>query len=211
MRRGEPRGQDADAYFPTYEEVASELLDCLERTGLTVQDVAHELEPGTGERTFQCTVRAPGGEPPYRYSCSVHFHWDALLTFLGAYGPGSDCELYHEDDEPCPHQERRPRPTVEVVTEYDLGDGGYQLSELEEMRGWIATVESLLQRAVPDQEELTVRLGLAVREGAIWVDRFFAEQPWFVDLALPPDLSRISEAIAATLKVTPSLADRLPL
>ena len=39
---------EEDSYFPTYEELAADLLDGLERAGLVVQDVGHELEPSTG-------------------------------------------------------------------------------------------------------------------------------------------------------------------
>jgi hypothetical protein len=200
---------EGDGYFPTYEELAAEVLDGLERAGLVVQDVGHELEPSMGERTFQCSVRLPTSEPPHRYLASLHFHWDALLTYVGTYGPGSECELYHEDDEECPH--RHAHPAVELVAEYDLGDGGYPLRELGEVQAWIETVEGLLARSVPAQEGRVVRVGLTVRDGTAWVDRFAAEQVWYLDLSEPPELSEICETILATLRVTPALADRLPL
>ncbi len=200
---------EEDSYFPTYEELAADLLDGLERAGLVVQDVGHELEPSTGERTFQCSVRLAASEPPHRYLASLHFHWDALLTYLGSYGPGSECELYHEDDEECSHQ--RAHPAVELVGEFDLGDGGYPLRELGEVQAWIETVEGLLARALPPQENRVVRVGLTVKDGTAWVDRFAAEQVWMLDLAEPPELAPICDTIKATLKATPSLADRLPL
>jgi hypothetical protein len=200
---------EGDSYFPTYEELAAEVLDGLERADLVVQDVGHELEPSTGERTFQCSVRLPASEPPHRYLASLHFHWDALLTYVGTYGPGSECELYHEDDEECSHQ--HPHPAVELVAEFDLGDGGYALRELGEVQAWIETVEGLLARSLPSQEGRVVRVGLTVKDGTAWVDRFAAEQVWYLDLSEPPDLAPICETIQATLRVTPSLADRLPL
>lgn len=205
---GRERG---DGYFPTYEEIAAEVLDELEKVTLVVHDVGHEIEPGSGERTFHATVRLATSEPPHRYAATVHFHWDALLTYVGTYGPGSDCELYHDEDEICTHRHNSPRPFVELVAEYDLGDGGYELRELTELHGWIGTVDGLLSRSVPDQEGRTVRVGLAVREGGIWVDRFHAEQAWYLDLSEPPDLNPICQVIATTLKATPALADRLPL
>ncbi|MHB8392981.1 MAG: hypothetical protein ACYDC5_00420 [Candidatus Dormibacteria bacterium] len=211
MRKdGHGRAADPDTpYFPTYEELASDLLEGMERVGLVVQDVGHELEPSTGERTFQCTLRLPGSEPPHRYLATVHFHWDALLTYLGTYGPGSECDLYHDDDEACTH--RQPHPAIELVTEYDLGDGGYALRELGEVQAWIDTVEGLLARAVPVEDGRVVHLGLTVREGTIWVDRFAAEQVWYLDLTEAPDLTAVCTTIQATLKATPALADRLPL
>ena len=213
MRRdGSARDQEEDIpYFPTYEEIASELLEGLEVAGLLVQDVGHELEPSTGERTFQCVVRLPSSDPPHRYLGTMHFHWDALLTYVGTYGPGSECDLYHDDDEPCSHGGAQPHPGVELVAEYDLGDGGYELRELGEVQAWIDTVETLLARALPPQDGRVVHLGLAIRDGKIWVDRFVAEQAWYLDLSESPDLTLICRAVEATLKVTPSLADRLPL
>jgi hypothetical protein len=210
--RRDGRGSDEERevpYFPTYEEIASEVLEGMERAGLVVQDVGHDLEPSTGERTFQCSVRLPTSDPPHRYLATIHFHWDALLTYLGTYGQGSECDLYHEEDEPCVHHQAR--PAVELVSEYDLGDGGYALRELSEVSAWIDTVEGLLARSLPAQEGRVVRLGLTVREGTIWVDRFAAEQVWYLDLTDPPDLDPVCQTVQATLKVTPALADRLPL
>ncbi|MGA2872005.1 MAG: hypothetical protein ABSF27_00205 [Candidatus Dormibacteria bacterium] len=210
MKRDEVR-ENGDSYFPTYEELAAELLEGLERASLIVQDVAHEIEPSSGERTFHATVRLPASEPPHRYAATVHFHWDALLTYVGAYGPGSECELYHDEEEVCGHRRSSARPFVEVVVEYDLGDGGYQLSELTELQSWIGTVNGLLSRAVPDQEGRAVRVGLVLREGGMWVDRFYAEQAWYLDLSEPPQVDPACRVIASTLKATPALADRLPL
>jgi hypothetical protein len=213
MRRdgaGEAR-ETSESYFPTYEELAAELLDGLERASLVVQDVGHELEPSSGERTFHASVRLPTSEPPHRYAATLHFHWDALLTYVGTYGPGSDCELYHDDEEICTHRRTPPRPFVELVAEFDLGDGGYELRDLSEIHGWLGTVDGLLLRAVPDQEGRTVRVGLAERDGGIWVERFHAEQAWYLDLSEPPDLNPACQVIASTLKATPALADRLPL
>ncbi|HEY6538591.1 MAG TPA: hypothetical protein VI138_06070 [Candidatus Dormibacteraeota bacterium] len=200
-----------ESYFPTYEELAADLLDGLERAGLAVHDVGHEVEPSSGERTFHAGVRLPSSEPPHRYAATLHFHWDALLTYIGTYGPGTDCELYHDDEQVCSHRRSPPRPFVEVVVEFDLGDGGYELRDLGEIHAWLGTVEGLLGRAVPEQEGRTVRVGLAVRDGAILVERFQVEQTWFVDLSGPPDLGPASQVIAATLRATPALADRLPL
>jgi hypothetical protein len=213
MSREEARNApgSSDAYFPSYEEVAAELLEGLEKSSLVVHDVGHELEPSSGERTFHATVLLPSSEPPHRYAATLHFHWDALLTYVGTYGPGSDCELYHDDEEVCTHRQNPARPFVELVVEYDLGDGGYELRELTELHGWISTVDGLLSRSVPDQQGRMVRLGLAVREGTIWVDRFFAEQAWYLDLSEPPDFDPVCRVIASTLKATPALADRLPL
>ncbi len=207
----EEASENGETYFPTYEELAAELLDGLEQASLVVHDVGHELEPSSGERTFHASVRLTTSEPPHRYAATLHFHWDALLTYVGTYGPGSDCELYHDDEEICTHRHSAPRPFVELVGELDLGDGGYELRELTEINGWLATVDGLLGRAVPDQEGRTVRVGLAVREGGIWVERFHAEQAWYLDLSEPPDLNPVCKVIASTLKATPALADRLPL
>ena len=208
---GEEARDVGETYFPTYEELAAELLEGLETCSLVVHEVGHEIEPSSGERTFHATVRLATSEPPHRYAASLHFHWDALLTYVGTYGPGSDCELYHDEDEVCSHQQNPARPFVELVAEYDLGDGGYELRALTELSGWIGTVEGLLGRAVPDQEDRIVRLGLSVRQGGFWVDRFHAEQAWYLDLAEPPDLTPVCHVIANTLKATPALADRLPL
>ncbi len=207
-----PQPADEDAYyFPVYEELASDLLEGLERAGLVVEDINHEVEPSSGDRTFHCSVHPEAAEFPPRYQASIHFHWDALLTYLSTYGPGSECDLYHEPGEPCSHREGRPHPGVDVVVEYDLGDGGYQLAELGEVSAWFATVEDLLSRVLPDQDARVVHLHLGFREGATWVEKFTAEQSWYLDLSEPQDLEPICSMVAATLRATPALADRLPL
>lgn len=197
--------------LPTYEELAGLILEELEAQELVVEDVGHELEPSSGERTFHAVVRLAGSEPPHRYAATLHFHWDALLTFVGTYGLGMECDLYHEEDEPCTHRGAAPHPVVELIAEYDLGEGGYQLHDLVEVQGWVDTVNKVLTRAAPDQDGRAVRLGLAVRDGKIWVDRFFADQVWYLDLSSEPDLATICQTVAGTMRLTPALADRLPL
>jgi len=59
-RRGERSNgaaSDRPEPFPSYEELASDLLEALDEAGLSIEDVRHELEPGAGERRFECTVR----------------------------------------------------------------------------------------------------------------------------------------------------------
>ena len=75
----EPAGADRPT-FPSYEEFASDLLEAVDAVGLSIEDVRHHLEPGLGERRFECTVRLTG-DPPPRYHVHVSYTWDALLTF----------------------------------------------------------------------------------------------------------------------------------
>ena len=59
----EPAGADRPT-FPSYEEFASDLLEAVDAAGLSIEDVRHHLEPGLGERRFECTVRLTGDPPP---------------------------------------------------------------------------------------------------------------------------------------------------
>jgi len=208
---GNGGGPGDDEYFPTYEEIASELLEALEAAGLVVHDVRHDLEPSTGERRFECTARLPGGDPPPRYYATLHFHWDALLTYVGAYGGGSECDLYHEDDTPCPHQSHRPQPFVEIETHYTLGNSGYQLADLGEVPAWVTTVRELLSETFGEEEQPAVRIGLSMSGTSIHVESFYAEHAWFLDADEAPDLAPLCRQVAAVLRLTPTLADRLPL
>ncbi len=201
---------DGGSYFPTYEELASDLLESLEANGLVVHDVRHELEPGTGERRFECVARLPGGDSPHRYHATLHFHWDALLTYASAYGPGAECDLYHGDDVPCPHREGRPQPFTEIVVEYTLGDGGYQLRDLSEVPHWIETARQLLEKAAAGDDRPAVHIGLSWQGDTTLVERFVAESSWYLELDEPPDLGPVSRQVTATLRLTPGLADRLP-
>ncbi len=198
--------------FPSYEEFASDLLEAVDGTGLTIEDVRHHVEPGLGERRFECTIRL-AGEPPPRYHVHLSFVWDALLTFISAYGPGADCELYHDDEEAqdCPHQQLTPQPFVDVEAEFVLGDGGYELHELDEVGGWIETVQTLVGKAFSDDDRPSVHVGIAVLGATTLVEKFTAEHSWFLDFEKQPDLSAIARQIDAALRLVPQLADRLPI
>jgi hypothetical protein len=198
--------------FPSYEEFASDLLEAIDGSGLSIEDVRHHIEPGIGERRFECTVRLPG-DPPSRYHAHLSFGWDALLTFISAYGPGADCELYHDDEEAqdCPHQQITPQPFVDVEAEFVLGDGGYELHELDEVSGWVDTVQSLLGKAFTDDDRPSVHVGVAVLGTTTLVEKLTAEHSWFLDFEKQPDLGGIATQLEKALKLIPQLADRLPI
>lgn len=199
--------------FPSYEELASDLLEALDEAGLSIEDVRHELEPGAGERRFECTVRLLPGEPHTRYHAHLSFVWDALMTYVAAYGPGADCDLYHDEDEEqdCPHRHLQPQPFVEVEAEFVLGDGGYELQDIGEVAGWRATVQGLLDTAFPTDDRPSVHIGLAFLGTSALVEKLTAEHSWLIDFDEPPDLGAIARSVEAALRVVPQLADRLPV
>ena len=204
-RRGEP--------FPSYEELASDLLEALDEAGLSIEDVRHEVEPGAGERRFECTVRLQASEPPSRYHAHISFGWDALMTYVATYGPGSDCDLYHDEDEEedCPHRRLSPQPFVEIEAEFVLGDGGYELQDVGEVSQWVALVQSLLGKAFEEDDRPSVHVGLASLGGTTVVEKLTAEHSWVVDFSDPPDFAVIAGRVKAALRVVPQLADRLPI
>ena len=207
----EPAGADRPT-FPSYEEFASDLLEAIDAAGLGIEDVRHHLEPGLGERRFECTVRL-NGDPPPRYHVHVSYTWDALLTFISAYGPGADCELYHDDDEAqeCPHHLLAPQPFIELEAEFVLGDGGYELQELGEVSTWVDTVQGLLAKAFREDDRPSVHVGVAALGSTTLVEKFTAEHSWLVDFERPPDFGGIARQIQAALRLVPQLADRLPI
>jgi hypothetical protein len=215
-RRGERSNGaaiDRPEPFPSYEELASDLLEALDEAGLSIEDVRHELEPGAGERRFDCTVRLAPSEPPSRYHAHLSFVWDALMTYVAAYGPGADCDLYHdeEEQEDCPHRRLQPQPFVEIEAEFVLGDGGYELQELGEVAGWLDTVQSLLGKAFPADDRPSVHVGLAALGGSVLVEKLTAEHSWLIDFDEPPDFTAMAAQVLAALRIVPQLADRLPM
>jgi len=209
---GGPPSERPEA-FPSYEELASDLLEALDEAGLSIEDVRHELEPGAGERRFECTLRLQPGEPPSRYHAHLSFVWDALLTYIAAYGPGADCDLYHDEEEEqdCPHRHLRPQPFVEIEAEFVLGDGGYELQELGEVAGWLDTVQTLLGKAFPADDRPSVHVGLAALGGSVLVEKLTAEHSWLIDFDEPPDFTAMAQQVLAALRLVPQLADRLPM
>ncbi|MFN2451947.1 MAG: hypothetical protein ABR541_06315, partial [Candidatus Dormibacteria bacterium] len=180
MAKG-PQGGDVPAettpgsrpVLPSYEELARDLLEALDRGGLAVEDARNQLEPEIGERRFEVTVRLAAAEAGSRYHAHLSFAWDALLTHLSAYGAGSECELYHEEDEEldCPHQHLAPQPFVEVEAEFALGDGGYELHDVDEVAGWVDTVQALLGKAFPDDDRPSVHIGIAALGSVMLVEK----------------------------------------
>jgi hypothetical protein len=199
--------------FPSYEELASELLEALDEAGLSIEDVRHELEPGSGERRFECTIRLRPTEPPSRYHAHLSFIWDALMTYVAAYGPGADCDLYHDDEEEpnCPHRHLSAQPFVEIEAEFVLGDGGYELADVGEVSGWVDTVQGLLGKVFPDDDRPSVHVGLAALGKAVLVEKLTAEHSWLVDFDEPPDFAGMARQVRGALRVIPQLADRLPI
>lgn len=210
--RPEPDQAADRSAFPSYEEFASDLLEAVDAAGLSIEDVRHHVEPGLGERRFECTIRL-AADPPSRYHVHLSFTWDALLTFISAYGPGADCELYHDDEEAqdCPHQQLTPQPFVDVEAEFVLGDGGYELHEMDEVSAWIDTVQSLIGKAFSDEDRPSVHVGIAVLGTTTLVEKFTAEHSWFLDFEKKPDLGVIARQIDSALRLVPQLADRLPI
>jgi len=199
--------------FPSYEEVSADLIEAIDGAGLFVEDVRHHLEPSVGERRFECTIRLSPSEPPSRYHVHLSFVWDALLTYVAAYGPGADCELYHDDDEAqeCPHQQLTPQPFVELEAEFVLGDGGYELHDIDEVSSWVETVQGLLAKAFSDDDRPSVHVGIASLGATTLVEKFTAEHSWLLDFERPPDFAGIARQIQTALKLVPQLADRLPI
>lgn len=214
LRGGSPAG-DADQRppFPSYEEFASDLLEAVDRAGLSIEDVRHQVEPAIGERRFECTVRLAPSDPPSRYHVHLAFAWDALMTYVATYGSGADCEMYHdeEDAQDCPHQHLAPQPFVEVEAEFVLGDGGYELHEVGEVGTWIDTVQALLGKAFSDDDRPSVHVGLAALGGTTLVEKLSAEHSWLIDFEQRPDLGAIGLQLQAALRLIPQLADRLPI
>ncbi len=136
----------------------------------------------------------------------VSYTWDALLTFISAYGPGADCELYHDDDEAqdCPHQQITPQAFVDVEAEFVLGDGGYELHDLGEVGGWVETVQSLLGKAFSEDDKPSVHVGIAVLGTTTLVEKFTAEHSWFLDFEKQPDLATRREADRQRAEAGPS-------
>jgi hypothetical protein len=211
----EPAEQPAADHvgFPSYEEISADLVDALDRSGLSIEDVRHHVEPSIGERRFECTVRLSAAEPPSRYHVHLSFVWDALLTYVAAYGPGSDCELYHDDEESqdCPHRQLTPQPFVEVEAEFVLGDGGYELHEVGEVSAWVDTVQGLLGKAFRDDDRPSVHIGLAALGSTTLVEKFTAEHSWLIDFERQPDFEGIARQVQSALRLIPQLADRLPI
>lgn len=210
---GDAAASDRTPPFPSYEEFSSDLVTTFSGSGLVIEEARDEFEPGIGERRFECTVRLGPADAPSHYHAHISFAWDALLTYVTAYGAGSDCELYHDDEEAedCPHQHLQPQALLELEAEFVLGDGGYELQDLGEVNDWVKTADSLLSKAYPADDRPSIHVGIAGLGGTLFVEKFTAEHSWLLDFDQGPDLPTIALQLQATLKLIPALSDRLPI
>ncbi len=202
----------ADHHFLAYEDVVADIFEAVTNAGLRVDDMRHDMEPSIGERRFECTVRLDGPDAPTRYHAHISFAWDALMTFISTYGPGRECELYHDDEDldDCPHQLIDPDPLAEIEVEFVLGDGGYELQNIAEVPGWVESVQQLFGTVYPDGNGPSVHVGMAVIGSATIIEKFSAEHSWLVNVSREGVFTDIAQHIVATLKIAPQLADRLP-
>ena len=159
-------------------------------------------------------IRLNPVDPPSRYYCDLTFSWDALMTYLATYGPGADCDIYHETEEEleaCPHHNNMPAPVVEIEAEFVLGEGGYELQDQTEINDWLEVAQPMLDKAFEGEDKPSIHLGLASLGGVMLVEKFTAEHSWMVEFDPPPDFAGIAKTVKAMLRVIPQLADRLPI
>ena len=76
-----------------------------------------------------------------------------------------------------------------------LGDGGYELHDLDEVGGWVETVQTLLGKAFSEDDKPSVHVGIAVLGTTTLVEKFTAEHSWFLDFEKQPDLAALAKQI----------------
>lgn len=91
----------------TYETLVTALLGEAERVGLNIVFSQEQLDPHSLVRTFTMSCypygQAPDGE--LSPSATLSFSWSAALTALSVSGSDELCDLYHDPDEECIHNE----------------------------------------------------------------------------------------------------------
>lgn len=214
-RESEPGFSETDSPAPqflAYEDIVAEIFDAATHAGLRVDDMRHDMEPSIGERRFECTVRMDTPDQSSKYHAHISFTWDALMTFVSTYGPGRECELYHDADDldDCPHQMIDPDPLAEIEVEFVLGDGGYELQDIGEIPGWVESVSQLFNSVFPDNDGPSVHVGMAIIGSTTIIEKFSAEHSWLVNVAHESVFDDIARQVHAVLRIAPSLADRLP-
>lgn len=154
-----------------YEDLADALLDAAEDVGLAIEDVEHRLETTKGDRQFRllCSLDHELKLPP---PAEVRFYWDAVLTAASVYGPG--CDLYHGDDESCPHQLNQPRGFIDIELKYPVG-----LPKAEEVPALADRIAQRLSAAMGPDRKLEVKFELSVQtDKKVVVQNAYAFSVW---------------------------------
>lgn len=101
----------------TYDEVTSYLISDIKASGLEAYNIENTLEIKSLDKEFKSTCILVDRTPPHFIRAHLSFGWDAQLTSLSMYG--NDCLYYHDETEPCAHEEE-PEAMIELKIEYHI-------------------------------------------------------------------------------------------
>lgn len=170
----------------TYETLVTILLSGAERAGLNIQFSQEQIDPHAMVRTFTMTCFPYGItdtriEVPY---ATFAFSWDAALTAISVVGTETICDLYHDPDEVCVHNDLN--CAYEAILELDAA---YEIPLQETARrnvtSILATATALQQvssELTTDQEPLDIEM-LVQFTGtqSSFVNRITLRQQWILD------------------------------
>lgn len=191
----------------TYEEVCDELLRAAEDDGLYVFDIQDRLDVRTCEKSFDFACAPDEAEPPYEVRAEVGFVWDVQYTALSMYGP--ECDVFHDEGEPCLHQAREPEAYIELEIRYTFPVVAPSEAAATARRIQGVIVDHLQHENLP---AVTVEATLTWDgEGA--VHQAYAHYGWMIELGDEPlDVTGIFQEIRRVLVaiIDSGLADTNP-
>lgn len=170
----------------TYETLVTILIGEAERTGLNVQFSQEQLDPHTMSRTLNITCLPTGvAEPNMDVPFAVlSFTWDAALTAISVMGSDSLCDLYHDPDEQCLHDELGcaydAELDLDIVYEVPLTDA--QRRDIANVPALARSLQVTTSEATHDRQPLDVDIQMQfTSDYHAFVGRVTARQQWLVN------------------------------
>ncbi|MBA3468272.1 MAG: hypothetical protein H0T53_01385 [Herpetosiphonaceae bacterium] len=170
----------------TYETIITILLGGAERTGLNIQFSQEQIDPHTMSRTFSMTclptgVPEPRPDVPY---ATMSFIWDAALTAISVMGSESMCDLYHDPDETCPHNDLgcayNAEIDIDVMYEIPLSDT--QRREISNVPTLARSLQIITSESTHDQQPLDIDIQMQFTSTYhAFIGRVAARQQWTID------------------------------
>lgn len=172
----------------TYDDVRQAVLTAAEAAGLRAFHVRDTLETRTCDRECEIVCVPQDEEPPFAVAAVVGFPWDAALTAESIYG--DTCTLYHDEDDPCPHQDAEPDAVFDLDVRFTFNP-----PRPEDVPQVVTALQEIFRENIHHGNLPEVQIQLSyLPDGQLVVQEAYAQYWWEIALNEEPlDLQDILE------------------
>lgn len=172
----------------SYDDVRQAVLIAAEAAGLRAYSTRDTLETHTCDRECEILCVPLDEDPPFAVAAVVGFPWDAALTAESTYG--DTCALYHEESDPCPHQDAEPDAVFDLDVRFTFNP-----PRPEDVPQVVTALQQIFRREIQHENLPEVQIQLSyLPDGRLVVQEAYAQCWWEISLNEEPlDLSDILE------------------